>query len=216
MTSRTGRGMGNGLLVGLLVGSLACAGSALERGETDTNTNWLERCEEGDSDCSRVMTDLEIPAAEAQPDVGEPTESAHRRLPESALEAGSVDSCVVPCNALLSGAECGGGAQLPSLNQTLAAWQNTGCGVGSLLVGHCAGGTRFLWRGGETSEVRYFTAAGAFIGLSAFLSMPDASTCNGVRRWPQQVECEAPTVSHELCATLPGAMDFAFPGPDAR
>ena len=40
---------------------------------------------------------------------------------------------------------------------------------------------------------------GACLWLSSFLSSPDPSTCNGVRRWPRQVACDAPVVTRELC-----------------
>jgi hypothetical protein len=176
---------------------VSCAGRSVDHRETDTNTNWLERCEEGDLDCDPLeprrapsrSVEMEIPASAAP--------RAPLVLPP---DAPAPDSCVVRCAAVLSGNECRDTARIPGLGQTVVSWQGMDCAAGPLLEGQCAGGTRFVWRGGATTEVRYFRPDGAFIGLSSILGSPDPSTCNGVRRWPQQVTCDSPVVTRELCA----------------
>ena len=179
------------LATALLV--LSCAGRSLDHKETDTNTNWLERCPEGDVDCQPF--DRRGPAHGIETEIAPP----RPELPRESSELSTVDSCIVRCDAVLSGDECRGTARIPSLGETVVTWQGMDCAGGSLLQGNCAGGTRFVWRGGDTTEVRYFGADGSFIGLSSFLSSPDPSTCNGVRRWPQQIACDAPVVTRELC-----------------
>ena len=173
---------------------LSCAGRSLDHKETDTNTNWLERCPEGDLDCQPF--DRRPPAPGIETEIAPPP---RRELPRESSELSTVDSCVVRCDTVLSGAECRGMTRIPSLGETVVSWQGMDCAGGSLLEGNCRGGTRFVWRGGETTEVRYFAADGGFIGLSSILSSPDPSTCNGVRRWPQQIACDAPVVTRELC-----------------
>ncbi len=175
----------------------SCAGRSVDHRETDTNTNWLERCAEGDLLCDPLAPGS-APSRVIETELS-PADAPQAPLaPASAV--GAPDSCVVGCAAVLPGNECRDTARIPSLGQTVLSWKGMSCASGPLLEGQCAGGTRFVWRGGETTEVRYFRPDGAFIGLSSILGSPDPSTCNGVRRWPQQITCDSPVVTRELCA----------------
>lgn len=205
------------------VGLVACAGRAGDGG-TDTNTNWLQICEEdpGCTELDPAELDPRQPGAGAPP-LDDPHRSASDRIAtdpmRSTLESSTTGGCAVRCEALLGGA-CRDDSSLPTLGQTRLAWTGSQCATGALLEGTCESGTRFVWRGGDGAgtlgvhrgEVRYFDETGHLVGLSSFAEKSDPSTCQGVRRWPGPVPCSAPILTSDLCAesALPPAFRSRF------
>ncbi len=109
--------------------------------------------------------------------------------------------CRSPCELAAGGCEEPRFEDVPDYGATLAEWSE-GEGYAAEVEGTCSNGRRFLFTAnGTTSEARFFTAAGIFLGLST--STDDIGpVCWGQGYWPEPVRCEQATVTRVITAAL--------------
>jgi hypothetical protein len=83
---------------------------------------------------------------------------------------------------------------MPDYAATLESW-GSGSDFAGVAAGECSNGRRFiLTANGTTSEARFFTPAGQFLGLSTSTDVI-TPTCEGQSYWPEPVRCAQATVT---------------------
>jgi hypothetical protein len=80
--------------------------------------------------------------------------------------------------------------------------QNCGTGRPFIVEGMCANGRKLIASAtGFTSEIRLYSTNGDFEGLITQTDVV-ARPCMGQSFWPEFLQCEAPTVTADLCGDL--------------
>jgi len=91
--------------------------------------------------------------------------------------------------------------QMPDYATTLAQWSQPD-EFASRVAGECSNGRLFSFsNNGTTSEARFFSAEGEFLGLSTSTDDVD-SVCWGKSYWPEPVRCERATVTRVFSSGL--------------
>ena len=90
---------------------------------------------------------------------------------------------------------------MPDYATTLAQWSQPD-EFASRVAGECSNGRLFSFsNNGTTSEARFFSAEGEFLGLSTSTDDVD-SVCWGKSYWPEPVRCERATVTRVFSSGL--------------
>lgn len=85
--------------------------------------------------------------------------------------------------------------EMPDYDATLERWSQAASASAGLVAGACSNGRRFIFTAnGFTSEARFFTPGGSFLGLGTTTDDIER-TCWGESYWPEPVRCELATVT---------------------